>query len=97
MPALKLPPDPQFCGCMTGPNDPDPHCDECFGTGLYGEAKAKLFAAAPDMLAALKSLFHPANDLTPECKVAVMAAIDKAEAIKRARTTEELREVLAKE
>ena len=24
---------PEFCGCMAGPNDPDPDCDQCKGTG----------------------------------------------------------------
>lgn len=64
--ALTLPPKPYLCGCMTGPNDPDPHCDECFGTGLYGEAKSRLFAAAPDMLAALQMMvrLHDGEDDT---------------------------------
>jgi hypothetical protein len=63
---LKLPPAPSLCGCMTGPNDPDPNCDECFGTGLYGEAKAALFAATPDLLAALQLMirFHDGEDDT---------------------------------
>lgn len=49
----------QFCGCMIGPNDPDPKCPDCYGTGHYGETLQPFTAVHDrgrrDMLNALLS------------------------------------------
>ncbi len=67
-----------FCGCMIGPNDPDPNCDECFGTGLAGDAKARLFGASPDLLEALGTFIAASHEPDPESKSPRHALLTKA-------------------